>query len=195
MTNRDTVQCPASKGSRKKQGYESGSSIKEPKPLEKNSLSGVLKQEAQRLSKDGELWCEFELRGKVLKLPTEVEIELFRIFEEAMTNVRKHALARGAWITLEFKIRQIILTVRDNGIGIAATNFPERKRSYGLATMRERAARIGGQLDIAMPPNGGCAVRVALPLSKKRTRFFMLQSCMAPPTSARAASYLPTWRD
>jgi signal transduction histidine kinase len=135
-----------------------------PKPLEKHPLLEALKLEAKRLSKESKLSCQFERRGKILKLPTEVESELFRIFQEAMINVRKHALAKAAWITLEFKARQIIFTMRDNGIGFAATNFPERKPSYGLATMRERVERIGGQLEIAMPPTGGCAVRVVLPL-------------------------------
>jgi signal transduction histidine kinase len=137
-----------------------------PKPLEKNSLSEALQLAAKRISRDGPLCCHFERQGEVLKLPTDVEIALFRIFQEAVANVRKHALAKAVWITLEFKRRQIVLTVRDNGIGFAATNFPERKQSYGLATMRLRVARIGGQLDIAMPPTGGCAVRVVLPLSK-----------------------------
>jgi len=84
-----------------------------------------------------------------------------------MTNVCKHAQAKSVWITLEFKDSQAILTVRDDGIGFAATDAPKPKGGYGLSTMRERAQSIGGQIEIKNPAGGGTAIRVLVPLTER----------------------------
>jgi len=68
---------------------------------------------------------------------------------------------------LEFKDNQAILTVRDDGIGFAATDSPKPKGGYGLSTMRERALRIGGKLEIESAASSGTAIRVVAPLDKK----------------------------
>ncbi|HUA69359.1 MAG TPA: ATP-binding protein, partial [Candidatus Saccharimonadales bacterium] len=72
-----------------------------------------------------------------------------------------------AWINLEFESRRVILTIRDNGVGLAATNSSKRKQGYGMATMRERALRIGGKLQIESPESGGTTIRVEVPFGKK----------------------------
>jgi PAS domain S-box-containing protein len=138
-----------------------------PKALDDRSLTQALEAAAQRLSEDAKPSCEFKQRGKALEMPVEVQNELFRVAQEAMTNVKKHAQAKSAWINLEFKGRQVILTIRDDGVGLTATNSPKRKRGYGLATMRERALRIGGKLEIESPDSGGTVIRVVVPLAKK----------------------------
>jgi PAS domain S-box-containing protein len=133
-----------------------------PMALEGSTLPHALQQAAERLSEDGKLSCEFKQRGKAVKLSAEVQNELFRIAQEAMTNVCKHAQARSAWITLEFQADQVILMVSDDGVGLAATESPERKRGYGLGTMRERAQRIGARLEIESPADGGTTIRVVV---------------------------------
>ena len=138
-----------------------------PKALEGSTLIQALTLEAKRLSAGGKLSCEFKQKGEVLKLSAEIQNELFRISQEAMTNVSKHAQAKLVWITLEFKDRQAILIVQDDGIGFAATNSPKPKIGYGLSTMRERAQRIGGQIEITNPVGGGTAIRVLVPLAEK----------------------------
>jgi signal transduction histidine kinase len=60
-----------------------------------------------------------------------------------------------------------MLTVRDDGIGFAATDSPKPKGGYGLFTMRERARRIGGQIEITNPTGGGTAIRVLVPLTER----------------------------
>jgi signal transduction histidine kinase len=137
------------------------------KALDDRSLTQALEKAAKRLSEDAKLSCEFKQRGRSLDMPAEVQNELFRVAQEAMTNVRKHAQAKSAWINLEFKGRRVILTIRDDGVGLTATNSPKRKRGYGLATMRERALRIGGKLEIESPASGGSAIRVVVPLARK----------------------------
>jgi PAS domain S-box-containing protein len=138
-----------------------------PRALESRTLSQALAQEAKRLSEDGKHSCELKQKGQVLKLSAEIQNELFRIAQEAMTNISKHAQAKSVWITLEFKDNQATLTVRDDGIGFAATDSPKPKGGYGLSTMRERALRIGGKLEIESAASGGTAIRVVASLDKK----------------------------
>jgi signal transduction histidine kinase len=136
-----------------------------PKALEGSTLPEALEQAARCISSEGKLSCHFKKRGRVVKLSREMEVELFRIAQEAMTNVRKHAHAKAASINMQFKARQMILTIQDDGVGIAANTSSERPTGYGLATMRERAQRIGGQLNIENPTDGGTAVHVMVPLN------------------------------
>jgi signal transduction histidine kinase len=138
-----------------------------PKALDDRSLTQALEQEAKRFSEDAKLACEFQQRGKELEMPVEVQNELFRVAQEAMTNIRKHARAKAVWINLKFKGRRLILTIRDNGIGLAATNSSKRKQGYGMATMRERSLRIGGKLKIESPASGGTMICVEVPLANK----------------------------
>lgn len=138
-----------------------------PRALESRTLSQALAQEAKRLSEDGRHSCEFKQKGDVLKLSAEIQNEFFRIAQEAMTNISKHAQAKSVWITLEFKDNQVTLTVQDDGIGFAASDSLKPKGGYGLSTMRERALRIGGKLEIESPDSGGTVIRVVASLDKK----------------------------
>jgi len=137
-----------------------------PRALEGSTLIEALTLEAKRSSTVGNLSCEFKQKGEVLILSAEIQNELFRIAQEAMTNVSKHARAKSVWITLEFGDYQVILTVQDDGIGFSATDSPKSKSGYGMSTMRERAIRIGGKLEIESPASGGTAIRVLVPLAK-----------------------------
>jgi signal transduction histidine kinase len=141
-----------------------------PRALEGSTLPDALERAAKCLSSDHNLSCEFRQLGRAWRLSAQVEDELFRIAQEAMTNVKKHAQARWALVNLEFKAGQVILTVRDNGVGFAATGVPVGNRGHGLAIMRERARRIGGWLDIESPVNGGAAIRVPVPLVEAAKR-------------------------
>ena len=68
-----------------------------------STLTQALEQEAKRFSEDAKLSCEFKQHGKVLEMPVEIQNELFRIAQEAMTNVRKHAQANRSGSTLSSK--------------------------------------------------------------------------------------------
>jgi signal transduction histidine kinase len=100
-----------------------------------------------------------------LLLTPEASIAVFRIVQEALTNILKHARARSAEITVETHGPWLLIRVRDDGVGLA----PERlhaPRSHGLAAMRHRAASLGGHWQVRRPAGGGAEIEVRLPLDR-----------------------------
>jgi len=99
--------------------------------------------------------------------PMDREIALYRITQEALNNVVKHARARLVTIECGQKDGQVYLTVQDDGVGFAAAgnHHPTLQGGFGLRTMRERAEALGGSLTIDSIPGKGTQVRVQLPLN------------------------------
>ena len=104
------------------------------------------------------------VQGKDLeqRLPLATEMALFRIVQEALTNVALHARASKAEIVLSATPRAVRLSVTDNGSGFSAARPPRRAAHYGIATMRERAEAVGARLRIVSRPGKGCRVEVEL---------------------------------
>jgi ligand-binding sensor domain-containing protein/signal transduction histidine kinase len=103
----------------------------------------------------------FSLFGAYRPLPPETEREFLRVAQEAIHNVKKHAGARHLFVQLEYGQEEIALEVRDDGRGFAASEEMESTPGrYGLTGMRERAAAIGGTLEVASEPGVGTTVRL-----------------------------------
>ena len=96
------------------------------------------------------------------RLPSETEITLFRIAQEALTNVAKHARASHARIALDHSGTHCVMTIADDGIGIAANGNrdSERRPRLGMVTMRERAQAVGAQFSVVALPGGGTQVTI-----------------------------------
>jgi ligand-binding sensor domain-containing protein/signal transduction histidine kinase len=111
----------------------------------------------------------FSLFGAYRPLPIEIERELLRITQEAIHNVKKHAGASQLWVELEYGPKTITLEVRDNGRGGAVDSTLESVAGhagfghFGLTGMRERAAAIGGKLEVTSAPGTGTSVRLCAP--------------------------------
>jgi signal transduction histidine kinase len=106
--------------------------------------------------------CAVESNGGDIQLPRDVSTALFRIFQEALTNVARHAEAKHVGVRLWFSSDDLCLEVRDDGRGITQAQVGD-PRSLGLLGIRERARRLGGRATIAAAPSGGTLVSVNVP--------------------------------
>jgi signal transduction histidine kinase len=90
---------------------------------------------------------------------------MFRIFQEILTNVARHAKASAVKITLQERAGGLVLEVQDNGRGISESELAD-PRSLGLLGMRERALLLGGNITFAGNAGSGTTVRVRIPLEQ-----------------------------
>jgi two-component system sensor histidine kinase UhpB len=95
-----------------------------------------------------------------------VELALFRIVQEALTNVARHARATRVTVDLAGGDAGAVLTITDNGVGITRSKREDRP-GYGLASMRERAESVGGALEVGAPPAGGTRIAVRVPAPRE----------------------------
>ncbi len=104
------------------------------------------------------------------RLPEAVETALFRIAQEALTNIARHAAAHTVRIELQVTPRRVVLTIQDDGQGFNPRTLARTPgRALGLLGMRERARQLGGTLSICSAPGAGTTVRVSLPRSGRRS--------------------------
>ncbi len=104
-----------------------------------------------------------EVHGKPRALPAGVELAAFRILQEALTNVSRHAGAATATATVDYGEHMLSLRVDDDGDGVAAA--PSAGTGSGIAGMRERVAALGGEFSAGPRPGGGFRVLARLPLN------------------------------
>lgn len=96
----------------------------------------------------------------------EVEINLYRIFQEALLNIHKHADATRVNVLLERHDDEAVLVIEDNGKGYAENAMVSAEKAMGLTNMRERAALIGGRVEVESEPGSGTTVFVRVPVEE-----------------------------
>jgi signal transduction histidine kinase len=106
-----------------------------------------------------------EVEGTRRRLPSGVDLTAYRIVQEALTNVVRHAGAAAATVRLSFDDGQLTVQVDDDGRGATATVAGTGGGGNGIPGMRERVAALGGQLEAGPRPEGGFRVRAHLPLN------------------------------
>lgn len=133
-----------------------------PQGLETDGLAQALRTHAAAVQGRTGLAVAVEIEVEE-RQPLHVEEALYRIAQEALHNVVKHANAENARISLRRRARELRLAVEDDGIGFDPTQVP--RGHLGLVGMGQRAERIGAELEIGSRPGGGTRVRVTLPLA------------------------------
>lgn len=133
-----------------------------PPILDSLGLIPAIEWLAQEFEKRTGVTCEFITAEDDLTVDEERTTALFRISQEALTNVVRYAQATSVRIILESDERQISLRVSDNGRGITDADAKGTK-SFGLLGMRERARLLGGTFEIAGAPGGGTTLTVRIP--------------------------------
>jgi signal transduction histidine kinase len=134
-----------------------------PPALDDLGLAEALRRLAERYGSEGEqLRMLVEAPEDLPSLPAAVEVAVYRITQEALTNVARHARARTCVVRLAVK-NDVALQIVDDGVGIPA----QRSAGVGLSSMRERASELGGSCVVEPVPKGGTQVLVRLPLPKE----------------------------
>jgi len=131
-----------------------------PEALEDLGLQSALAALSASIGEQARLRIEWRLEPW-LPLSQEQELVVYRIAQEALTNVARHANAAQVRLDLERADEHVVLMVRDDGRGLPPDAF---RSSEGIRGMRERAMLIGAQLTIAEAPSGGTEVRLSIPL-------------------------------
>ena len=110
------------------------------------------------------LGVSMDIQGKARRLDSVIETVLFRVAQEALHNIIRHAQVRQARILLVFQAQEITLRIEDSGIGFNPTQLFAPPRGWGLAGMRERVESVGGQLSVESDPGKGTIIEAALPV-------------------------------
>lgn len=135
-----------------------------PEALDDLGLINALIALCARIDGQGSLKVRRELAVKPPALPPEVELVIYRVAQEGLTNALRHADAEEATLALQATESDVVLSVLDNGVGIPS-HLPVD--TVGIAGMRERALLIGAQLHIGSGSDGGTEVRLTVPVGDR----------------------------
>ncbi len=127
-------------------------------------IVAAIEWQAAEFEKQFGISCEFTSNKKDIDLHSDQATALFRIFQEALTNIGKHANADHVTVKLVRTNRNVRLEIMDNGRGIGATDRLKPK-SFGIRGMIERASALGGNLTVGNAPSGGSVVALRIPLT------------------------------
>jgi signal transduction histidine kinase len=137
-----------------------------PSVLDDLGLIPAVKWLAADLEKNSDIRAAAEVTGSQRSLPPEKELMLFRIIQEALTNIRRHSGANTAAVKIDYDQNQVILIIRDNGQGFEPPpRLSELARTgkLGLAGMTERVQLLGGTLHIESRPGQGTELTIVVP--------------------------------
>jgi len=128
------------------------------------AFDDVLREYIDRWKEQSGVDARLVIEGDLV-VPNGIELQLVRIIQESLTNVRKHAKATMAMIEVRRHDGKLLITVSDDGAGFAQAGLSRRVfPRFGLSTMRERAESIGGTFSIESTPGGGTVVSVEVPM-------------------------------
>ncbi len=135
--------------------------------LDNYGLIPAVESYVYNLQEKNNLPVELVIKGENHRLASKIEVTLFRILQEALTNVIKHAGATGVKVKLAIREEEVTLSVEDNGSGITSLpgGTPPSHNRLGLASIQERALLLGGACSIDSWPGKGTLVSVRIPVS------------------------------
>ena len=131
--------------------------------LDDLGLSAAIEWQAKEYQQRSNIHIDVTIEPEEIVLAEDLSIAIFRVCQETLTNVIRHAGATEVRVCLTKKSKVVEFEVRDNGIGISDKSM-DKKNSFGLLGMRERVHAIGGKIHIFRIPEGGTKVSVTVPL-------------------------------
>ena len=132
-----------------------------PEQLENATLAEALGELTSGLSQQSGIVAELESAGTATRAPADTDAALFRVAQEALTNVSRHAKASKVRLTLTYLDDTLLLDIADDGVGFEPAGD---SGGYGLIGMRQRLARVGGALTVESTPGYGSTLNAAVPL-------------------------------
>lgn len=137
-----------------------------PPCLDDIGLPSALRSYAEQFEKRSKIRTRVDRKGLDRRLPTVLESCFYRITQEALTNVWKHARARNACVLLEIRERVCTLEIKDDGEGFDPGEVSEREGQHlGLSSLRDRVELVGGQLTVVTNTGQGTTIRVSAPVT------------------------------
>jgi signal transduction histidine kinase len=133
-----------------------------PMMLDNLGLSAAIEWQAEEFLKISGISCEVSLPEDELSLDRDTSTALFRILQESLTNILRHAKASRVSVHLSKENHITMLQVQDNGVGIPA-DLIAGPASFGLLSMKERALMLGGTVDVMSGPGAGTKIVVRVP--------------------------------
>jgi signal transduction histidine kinase len=134
-----------------------------PSLLDDLGLAAAIEWQCKQFVAHTEIVCQVESVAGHIELSREQATAIFRIFQEAMTNILRHAQASSVEITMEEDDDEFVLRIRDNGRGITEEEVTG-SRTLGLIGMRERVHLVGGKIEFTRAPVKGTVVTVRVPI-------------------------------
>ena len=131
-----------------------------PPALEQLGLQSAIPQYVRGFEERSGIRTRLEIPGQLERLPGELELTIFRILQESLTNIHRHSGSRTAAVTLEMAPQAVILQVEDSGKGIQKPT-----KGVGLRSMEQRARQVQGRLEVSSG-SGGTTIRATLPYHK-----------------------------
>jgi len=144
-----------------------------PTELEALGFFPALDQRINAFSDDNQVAARFELTGSPSDLPADYELPLFRIIQEALSNIARHAAASSVVVSLSVDtLGQVVLSMRDNGRGFdpGQPGSAGQKGHFGLRQMRERVQSLKGRLEICSVTGQGTELMISLPPLARENR-------------------------
>jgi signal transduction histidine kinase len=135
-----------------------------PSMLDDLGLIPAVQWQAREISRTSNVSVQVNAEWVPEDLPDEHRTCIYRIVQEALRNVIRHANAKNVWIRLDQTGNELVLTIHDDGRGFV----PERDKGLGLLGMEERVTHLRGSFRIQSNPGGGTSIRVELPFSSDR---------------------------
>lgn len=138
-----------------------------PGMLDHLGIAAAMSWQAEEFQKRTGILCKVVVQPEDIEADSEVSTAIFRIFQETLTNVVRHANASRVAVSLKASAGRLLLTVRDNGKGIAEEQLA-KPNSFGLLGIRERTYHLGGEVIISGEAGKGTVVKVTIPLRGKK---------------------------
>jgi signal transduction histidine kinase len=125
-------------------------------------LNAALEWQAHEFERHAGIPCRFQTNDEEIELDAGQATGVFRVFQEALTNVAKHAHAKHVDVQVFADGEHVTLEVRDDGVGVAARDL-DKPESFGVRGMQERVHHLGGWLDVSGAPGQGTTIMLSIP--------------------------------